>query len=163
MGQEIERKWLITELPADISGAMRRGEYSHSSITQGYLCTDPVVRVRQDGGRWILTCKGKGRLNRREDEFPLTKEAFDHLISKCDGIVLEKERYRIPASDDGSLLIELDIFHGCYEGLIYAEVESPDEAAAGSFIPPDWFGRELTFEKGWSNAALSLAKPQPLC
>ena len=42
MGKEIERKFLIKELPANLS------EYPFHELTQGYLNTDPVVRVRKE-------------------------------------------------------------------------------------------------------------------
>ena len=163
MGFEIERKWLIEKIPERILSGISNGEYSHSSITQGYICTDPVIRIRKDKDEFWLTFKGRGKVNRIEHNLPLGEEAYLKLLPKCDGFILRKERYRIPDADDPSLVIELDIFSGDYEGLIYAEVEFPSEGRAFSYIPPDWFGRELTFEKGWSNASLSLAKPDALC
>ena len=36
---EIERKYLIKELPKDLE------KYQHRHLEQGYLCTSPVVRV----------------------------------------------------------------------------------------------------------------------
>ena len=161
MGQEIERKWLIDKLPEGILDGIRLEHYPHTRILQGYLCTDPVVRVRRDGDCFYLTCKNRGKLSRTEYELPLTEDAFDKLLRKADGIVLEKERYRIPVQD--GLTIELDVFYGDYQGLIYAEVEFPDKKRALRFDVPGWFGRELTYEKGWSNASLSLAKPPGLC
>ena len=50
---EIERKYLIKELP-DLA------QYTSHHITQGYLNTNPVVRVREDGDKYYLTYKGKG-------------------------------------------------------------------------------------------------------
>jgi CYTH domain-containing protein len=161
MGYEIERKWLVGEIPDDILQKMNSEEFRHTRILQGYLSTDPVVRVRKDGDEYWLTCKGSGALSREELNLPMKEEAFRKLLDKADGYILEKERYRIP--DGFGLTIELDIFHGSYEGLIYAEVEFPDEAAAAAYSVPGWFGRELTHEKGWSNASLSLAKPRALC
>ena len=40
---EIERKFLVRELPGPLS------QYDHAALEQGYLCTGPVVRVRREG------------------------------------------------------------------------------------------------------------------
>ena len=52
--------------------------------------------------------------------------------------------------------INLDIFKGKLEGLIYAEVEFPSKEEAENFSAPEWFNRELTEEPGNSNADLAL-------
>ena len=54
--------------------------------------------------------------------------------------------------------IELDIFLGEYEGLKLAEVEFPSEEAALAFVPPEWFGREVTFTGEYQNSRLALAE-----
>ena len=64
MGYEIERKWLVGEIPDDILQKMNSEEFRHTRILQGYLSTDPVVRVRKDGDEYWLTCKGSGALSR---------------------------------------------------------------------------------------------------
>ena len=48
-----------------------------------------------------------------------------------------------------------DRYEGALEGLVTVEVEFPTEEEAARFEPPGWFGRELTGEPGWSNAALA--------
>ena len=79
---------------------------------------------------------------REEYNLPLTKEAYAHLIVKADGTVISKTRYRIPIGND--LTAELDIFDGALNGVLLVEVEFPDESAARSFIPPKWFGEDVT-------------------
>ena len=103
---EIERKFLIHTLPENLES------YPHKEIAQGYICTDPVVRIRRSDDNYILTCKSKGLMAREEFELPLSKEAFEHLKPKTDGIFIEKTRYLIPF--DNHLTIELDIFHGAH-------------------------------------------------
>lgn len=163
---EIERKYLIRSLPEFCLS------YPFTWIEQGYLCTDPVVRVRRDGDAFYLTYKGKGLLAREEYNLSLTREAYDHLIQKADGIVLTKRRYRIPLDDavsqdpqgkaertqetvSSSLTIELDIFEAPYSGLILAEVEFPTLEEAEAFIPPRWFGPDVTFSGEYQNSRLS--------
>ena len=41
-------------------------------------------------------------------------------------------------------------------GLVVAEVEFDDEQAAREFMPPAWFGREVTGEPGWANRSLGV-------
>lgn len=48
---EIERKFLIDRLPDDLN------RFPSKRLTQGYLCTSPVVRVRREGEEYFLTYK----------------------------------------------------------------------------------------------------------
>ena len=145
---EIERKYLIRELPEGYE------QFPHTEIQQAYLCTDPVVRVRRDGDAYYLTYKSKGLLSREEYNLPLDKSSYAHLLAKADGIILSKTRYRIPLADTG-LTIELDLFHGTYDGLMLAEVEFPTQEEALSFTPPAWFGEDVTFTGQYQNSRLS--------
>ena len=151
---EIERKFLVKDLPD------RLAEYPFREIEQGYLNTDPVVRVRKDGDSYYLTYKGKGLLAREEYNLPLDQASYEHLIAKADGIVLTKRRYQIPFSQDREYTIDLDIFRGIYDGLILAEVEFESEEEARNFTPPQWFGRDVTFSGEFQNSRLSQGKTQ---
>lgn len=146
---EIERKYLIRKesLPKDLN------HYPHLELEQAYLCTEPVVRVREQDSSYYLTYKSKGLMVREEYNLPLTEEAYLHLREKADGIILRKTRYQIPLPP--GLTIELDIFHDRYEGLFLAEVEFPDEISAKEFLPPDWFGEDVTFSSRYHNSRLS--------
>ena len=100
---EIERKFLVKKLPEDLK------QYECRQLEQGYLCIEPVVRIRRSDDTYTLTYKGKGLLVREEYNLPLTKEAYEHLKPKADGILITKKRYKIPYQ---SYMIELDIFEG---------------------------------------------------
>lgn len=132
---EIERKFLIKkeQLPKDLANC------SFHKIEQGYLCTDPVVRIRRQDDEYYLTYKSKGLLSREEYNLPLTQESYEHLKPKADGIVISKTRYLIPEKD--GLTIELDVFHEDYDGLLLAEVEFESEEQANTYIPPEWIRR----------------------
>ena len=145
---EIERKYLIHKLPDHLEA------YPHRTLEQAYLCTEPVVRVRRENDSYVLTYKSKGLLAREEYNLPLTKEAYEHLLSKADGIIITKIRYKKPISGTG-LVIELDVFSGTYEGLMLAEVEFPNIEAAEQFVPPSWFGEDVTFSGKYQNSRLS--------
>ena len=147
---EIERKYLIDEIPFDLK------DYSCKVIEQGYLNTDPVVRVRRSNDKYILTYKGSGLMVREEYNLPLNEEAYRHLIQKADGIIISKKRYLLPLPD--SLTIELDVFAAPFEGLWLAEVEFPSEKQANAFTPPEWFGEEVTWSSEYHNSTLSRKK-----
>lgn len=142
---EIERKFTIKELP-DLS------KYSFRLMEQGYLNTEPVVRVRKEDNNYYLTYKGKGMLVREEYNLPLTREAYEHLIGKADGIVICKKRYLIPYE---KYTIELDVFEEPYKNLIIAEVEFESEEEAEAFLPPLWLGEDVTFDRRYHNSNLS--------
>lgn len=172
MGKEIERKWMLAS-----AGAVPSFVYDHPSheIVQGYLCIDPVVRVRRDADEYYLTYKGRGAVEREEYNLPLTGEACERLLAKCDGIIIRKTRYYVPldecaeasgrnaasaesrstAGRDAAYMAEVDIFSGYYEGRVYVEVEFETAEAAAAFVAPAWFGEEVTGLPGFSNAALA--------
>ena len=143
---EIERKYLIDTVPVDLSACKSR------QIEQGYLSTEPVVRIRRDNEDYFLTYKSKGLMVREEYNLPLTKEAYEHLREKADGRIITKTRYEIPLNQ---YTIELDMFEGDLAPLKLAEVEFPDEAEANAFTAPDWFGEDVTFSSDYHNSTLS--------
>jgi len=144
---EIERKYLINKIPFSLEC------FNVRIIEQGYLCTDPVIRIRRDNDKYELTYKSSGLMKRREENLPLTENAYEHLVAKIDGRLIQKKRYMIPL-DDG-LFIELDVFDGDLAPLVLAEVEFPDEDAANAFVPPEWFGEDVTFSGKYHNSYLS--------
>ena len=144
---EIERKFLIKKLPDNLTS------YKARKIEQAYLCTDPVVRVRRDNDDYYLTYKSKGMIIREEYNLPLTKEAYGHLLAKADGNIITKTRYEIPEKDN--LTIELDVFEGKFDGLLLAEVEFASEEEALCYIPPEWFGEDVSNSTKYHNSTLS--------
>ena len=147
---EIERKFLIGS-SGDVPGKL--AAYPFHDIEQGYLNTEPVVRVRKSDEDYYLTYKGDGMMTREEYNLPLTAEAYQHLIQKADGIIITKRRYLIPL--ENGLTCELDVFAGKYDGLLLAEVEFASEEEAQSFVPPAWFGEDVTFDGRYHNSRMS--------
>lgn len=142
---EIERKFLVKEMP-------ELSEYSFHCMEQGYLNTEPVVRVRKEDDTYYLTYKGKGLMTREEYNLPLNESGYFHLVEKADGVIIRKKRYLIPY---GKYTIELDVFEEPYENLVIAEVEFDSEEEANSFCPPDWFGEDVTMDRRYHNSHLS--------
>lgn len=146
MGKEIERKFLVDELPANLD------EYDFHDLEQGYLNTAPVVRVRKEDDTYYLTYKGRGFIEREEYNLPLTEEAYLHLVAKSDGKIISKRRYLIPFN---GYTIELDVFKEPFAPLVLAEVEFQTLEEANAFVPPAWFGRDVTSEPEYTNSYLS--------
>jgi CYTH domain-containing protein len=144
MKKEIERKYLIESLDFDLS------KYEKKEITQGYLSVFPVIRLRKINDKFFLTYKSKGLLSRDEFEAPLCSEEFESLWLKIEKPPVNKTRYYIPLGN--GLICELDVYLDRLSGLITAEVELPDENF--NFTPPDWFGKEVTYDPRYKNSAL---------
>ncbi|MBQ0028021.1 MAG: CYTH domain-containing protein [Lachnospiraceae bacterium] len=146
MGKEIERKFLVKELP-------ELSSYRYHLIVQAYLNRNPVLRIRKQDDNYYFTYKGKGLLEREEYNLPLNKESFDNLLPKAEGKVVAKKRYLIPY---GKYTIELDIFEGDLAPLTMAEVEFESIEEANSFVAPEWFAEDVTDNPAYHNSNLSL-------
>lgn len=146
--QEIERKWTVQDLPNISKG---KGE----QIVQGYLAVTPngtEIRLRKKGGKFYQAIKTAGALVRGELEVELTEEQYVAMWPATDGRRLEKTRYSIPWRDK---TIELDVYSGALENLIVAEVEFLSIQEAERFIPPTWFGVEVTMDVRFKNRCLA--------
>ena len=79
---EIERKYLVEKLPEETP-------LGWVEIEQGYISTDPVIRVRRQKTEkeeeYILTIKGGGLVMREEYELALSREQYERLRLKCEG------------------------------------------------------------------------------
>ena len=152
---EIERKFLVSRLPDHLE------QYPHVDIEQGYLCTSPTLRIRKAGDVYWLTVKEKvsnpsSAIHNREEEFSLPVDNYRMLKAKCVGRMVVKTRYRIPLSGTGEgLVAELDIFHEQHQGLQLVEVEFPNTASADAFVPPDWFGPDVSGRPEYRNSYLA--------
>ena len=157
---EIERKYTIKAMPEN------PGSYEHHRIVQAYLCRQPVVRIRKSDADYYMTYKGKGLISREEYNLDLTKEGFEHLLTKADGNVISKTRYVIPIKEPRfkgdyrlpggvDLCVELDVFDEPFAPLVIAEVEFPDEAAADAYIPEDWFEADVSEDPQYHNVNMA--------
>jgi adenylate cyclase len=147
--REIERKFLVKRLPPDLE------KYDNRPIEQGYLAAKrdgTQVRLRKAGTRHTLAVKRGRGLNRQEWEIDLIPEQFNELWSGTEGRRLRKTRYNIPYGDH---VIEIDVYNGRNKGLVVAEVEFDDDEQSARFIPPKWFGSEVSGKSRYSNVKLA--------
>ena len=143
---EIERKFIIKTIPFNLT------DYTCNIIAQAYISTNPVIRIRQQNDKYILTIKSKGLLKREEFNLEISKDEFYNLYSKIDGRLIKKKRYLIPLKDN--FTAELDVFEDNLEGLKLVEVEFTSEEDALNFTPPDWFNQEVTYNPKYQNNRL---------
>jgi adenylate cyclase len=149
---EIERKFLVAMIPDELPEP-------GVEIRQAYLSTDPTeVRVRSsDGDGHELTVKSLGGLTRAEVTVALASGQFEELWSLAQGVI-EKTRHDVDV--DGHTA-EVDVYRGKLDGLVVVEVEFLSEQEAAAFAPPPWFGREVTTDRRFRNAALAAADGPP--
>lgn len=149
--QEIERKFLVSALP-DLAGAVK------TDLRQGYvtLPEDSVeVRLRQSDHACFLAVKSGEGVVRTERETTISAEQFDALWSATEGRRIEKTRW-IGRLDD-KLCFELDVYAGVLAPLLTVEVEFSSEHEAAAFVPPEWFGIDVSSDKRFRNKALALS------
>lgn len=149
MGMEIERKFLIKEMPKDLES------YDFHIIEQAYLTVKPTIRVRREDGNFYMTYKGSGLMSHEEYNLPLTEEAYITLRQKADGNIITKKRYLIPYE---KYTIELDVFAEPFAPLVIAEVEFPSVEEAECFTVPKWFDTDVTDDPEYYNANMSRRK-----
>lgn len=148
---EIERKFLLKELPQEVSGL------AGLRIKQGYLnaSKERTVRVRCcSDGTAFLTVKAPTAdddLVRIEVETPLDPIAAEKMLELREFGLVEKTR-RIFEYNGSSW--EVDEFHGDNSGLFIAEIELP-RADAPISIPPGWEMVEVTNDSKYTNARLA--------
>ena len=147
MATEIERKFLV-------KGDAWRAGSEGTAYQQGYLCNENShsVRVRLAGERAMLTVKGGGHgIERAEFEYEIPPADARQLLEQfAQGPLIEKTRYRV---EHGGHCWEIDVFHGCNDGLVIAEVELRE--ADEHVDLPAWAGREVSTERRYFNASLS--------
>lgn len=150
---EIERKFLV------VDDSYKQLAINHYTIIQGYICRESGrtvrVRLKSDSNGLntaFLTIKGKpadGMLSRFEWEEEIKWEDGKQLLTLCQGNIIEKTRWLIPAVEEG-LYWEVDEFHGHKEGLTIAEIELSAEDQ--SVVIPDFVGQEVTSDRQYYNS-----------
>lgn len=143
--KEIERKFLIED-KADIPTNILLFN-SSKRYEQYYILSDPEIRIRSiDNEEFKFTIKSNGLLTREEFEVDIPEEIFNILKGKYVGCI-KKTRYFING-------FELDIYDDFEFATVEVEFESEEEANA--FVPPEWFGKDITDNKHFKNKNLAM-------
>lgn len=147
---EIERKFLVDSLPHFVSHC------KFTKIEQSYLSKTPQIRIRREDDSFILTHKGEGTLCRSEDEEQITEHEYNSYLASAITHPICKIRYFVPLQDGN--IAQVDKFDGYLRGLITVEVEFSSIEDSEIFIPPSWFGREVTEDENYKNKNLARLK-----
>ncbi|MCU1389434.1 MAG: hypothetical protein JWL72_2772 [Ilumatobacteraceae bacterium] len=154
MSEEVERKFVVVDVPGVRERLAAVGVPPSVAIRQGYLAEEDDVELRlriTDAGS-VITVKAGSGLHRTEVECTITDADAEALWPRTVGRRLEKVRHRVGL---GAVTAEIDVYGGVLDGLVVVEVEFTSDAAADAFAPPGWFGNEVTGMREWSNAALA--------
>jgi CYTH domain-containing protein len=148
---EIEKTFLVKTLPQNLSS------FPSKAFLQGYISPSPSpLRIRRYGSKFEITKKlpiKKGDYSSAEEiNIPLTEFEFNKLWPLANKS-LEKNRYYFPLGNN--LVAEINLYQGKLLGLIMVEVEFTSEEEMNNFVPPDWFGRDITQEEFAANSFLA--------
>lgn len=162
---EIERKFLLNvESITDIEDLLL---LEKKLVEQRYISlNDNEVRIRksqlmscdeiigiQDN---TLTIKGNGDLSREEVEIKITEDIYNNLVSSnLTTHRIIKHRYLALYN---KVLYEIDEYQEEFKGLKVVEIEFKSEEEASEFVPPNWLGREITYDKKYKNKNLKVRK-----
>lgn len=150
-GIEIERKYLLRRVPAEVRTA------PSAVVDQGYLpgkvLVERIRRSKESGAiRYTRTVKTGSGLARVEIEEACSEAVFDTLWPLTKGRRVRKRRYRVA---DAGRTWEVDVFLD--RRLALAEVELASTRDVVKL--PDWLAdcvvREVTEEPGYANVNLA--------
>lgn len=154
MSLEIERKFLLRELPQSlIEGGQLRLQAEHR-IEQTYLALagDQELRVRRikdlatDKVTYTHTFKRGHGLLREEIEYEISEGIYEQITGIHQAVPLTKNRV---IADWSGRMIEIDLYDQI--DLMVLEVEFASEEEATQFTPPAWFGLDISTNKVYSN------------
>ncbi len=145
---EIERKFYITNREK-VNELIHEYNQSKKTIIQDYIYSDIFTAIRkrkivnQDTIKYVYTIKtGRKGYSVNEIENEITEEQYNSINKDLNRRTIEKDRYCIPY--ENNLVIELDVFHGDYEGVVFAEIEFETEEQAVNAKLPNWFGTDIS-------------------
>lgn len=144
---EIERKFLCSKIPNNLKNL------KYHKITQGYISSIPTIRIRKSDNNYFLTIKSKGAVSREEFELEISEKEYRNLCKKVENNFIKKYRYLIPIGTN--LVAELDIYLAELKGLTTIEVEFESLEKCNEFAPPDWFGKDISYENQYKNVNLT--------
>jgi adenylate cyclase len=148
MKKEIERKFIISEMPKNLDLELM------IYIKQTYLALgEEEVRVRHEVEKdenkyYIIIKKGKGMIKEKLD-LEINESTYLQLLKNTNKKPIIKTRYKTKY-DKHYILIDyfLDM------NLIIAEIEFKNEQDALDFCPPKWFSKEVTDDDKYKNQYL---------
>lgn len=151
MALEIERKFIVTGVPNDV---VVDKEYH---ILQNYLAVgneEVRIRARLEKGvfDYTLTFKSGGDLVRTEVCNVIERKTYYQLLGLIPEDSIEKTRQ---VFEYNGHTLELDTFENKIMQSTLShkivEIEFASVEDANNFVPPDWFGEEVTNDPRYKN------------
>ncbi|MDQ8738955.1 CYTH domain-containing protein [Paenibacillus sp. LHD-38] len=154
MSLEIERKFLLSEFPSALVEEAKLKVLSEQRIEQTYLAIDEnqelrvrrIVDLASGEVTYTHTFKLGNGLLREEIEYSISESIYGQVIKAFGFVPLTKNR--ITAEWNGRV-IEIDTYDQIELSVL--EVEFDSEEAANTFQAPDWFGKDISSERQYSN------------
>lgn len=161
---EIERKWLVQGWPKNDLPLL----YSEI-MQQGYISTDPTVRIRQEKttltntknhpleNHYVLCFKSHGLLTRKEIEIDIAEDKFIELADLIGFPLIHKVRNTYQLATGYHLEVN-HVDEGLASEFWYAEIEFPTEEEAIHFQASSvglssYLQNDVTTQKSQSMAA----------
>lgn len=145
MFKEIERKFKVKDYPKLIAS-------DSLLIEQSYLSINPEVRLRKitkllgDSISYTMEVKGDGDLTRIEVCKELSEGEYNTLLTMVEHRPVLKV-VKVYQVGEGLITTCNAVDTHLQSNFMYTEVEFKDEDSANAFIPPSWFGEEITYAK----------------
>jgi adenylate cyclase len=157
MNLEIERKYLLTEDPRQLLANGVITFLHEQRIEQTYTAMDKdeelrvrrIVNVETKEVSYTHTFKRGVGLAREEVEYEINETLYTQIMDAFGYIPLTKNRITAKYND---ITVEIDIYDQVNFTVVEVEFNSMEEA--DSFVPPTWFGEEISFNKTYSNKAV---------
>ena len=154
MAIEIERKFLLAEPTAALIQQGVIQVHAEQRIEQTYLALDQneEIRVRRivdlASGQveYTHTFKRGNGLTREEIEYSISAGIYQQMMDAFQAVPLTKDRI---TADWNGRTVEIDIYDQLELTVLEVEFESEEEA--NSFVPPAWFGKDISTERQYSN------------
>ena len=135
---EKERVFLVKELPADINKCIpipiSVGDFFDSNSTD-------ALKIKQKGNKYYLIKKETNTAHERVEHIIDIKQGEFNALVKCAAQFHRKNRYIYPY---GEYVCEIDYYLDQLDGYVRVEVEFGNDEEMHNFIPPEWFGDEIT-------------------
>lgn len=141
----IEKKYLVKEVP-DLRNTV------YTQISEGYLSYEPEISIRKSDTECYIIRKGIGSLKNSKTKTEISRITYEILSDLIKGRTIKKVRTFIKADRK---VAELDTFLGDLEGLAIVGVKFESEKELECFIPPPWFGEDITGDERYQNSTLS--------
>jgi len=154
MAVEIERKYLLDEYPEAFFEKGTLVVEKEQQIEQTYLALDgdqelrvrKIVDMQTGAVEFTHTFKKGWGLAREEVEYSISEGLYEQVVKAHGAIPLTKRRV---TARWGERIIEIDDYNQI--DLMVLEVEFPSLEDAEAFVPPAWFGKDISTEKQYSN------------